>query len=111
MYVIVSTTNAAAGGSDFGADTAPVPPSAYAVPITHTIAVTATASNTAHHGVSGYIGFGDGGSPGTIRGGAFIVYFKRVVLWPIHNNGESASKTPSTSYCSRRSPSRRFRRV
>lgn len=89
MYVMVSTTIDAAGGMPW--DVRPdVPPSAYAVPITLTTAVTRTATNTAHHGVSGYIGFGLGGSKfgGGTTPEASIVYIGRVVLLTKNNNGE-----------------------
>ena len=89
MYVMVSIAIPPADGTP-GVETPDNLPDAYRVPNTLTTAVTRTAIRDAHHGVSGARGLG--------LGGVFIVYFKRVVLLPMNNNGESTVETSSTTY-------------
>lgn len=81
---MVSTAIAAAPRSTF-----PVlgilPFNAYAVPRIDTVATTTAVIRFVHHGVSGYndLGLGTFGVPF----GVLIVYFKRLVLLSMNNNG------------------------
>jgi hypothetical protein len=88
----VSTAIPAAAGIDGEPLGPPTPPRAYAVPRMETVATTTAVIRFDHQGVSGYNGFGAGGLYGA-DGFVFIVYFKRVVLLSMNNNGRRCFKT------------------
>ena len=84
-----------AAPNPFGAPVPLRPSNAYAVPRMETVATTIAVIRFVHQGVSGYIGLGVGGPsvpPGPRLVLSLIVYFKRVVLLSINNNGRWSIK-------------------